>query len=1228
MNSNHKIIQWNCRGLKSNYNEILLLLSLLSPSVFCLQETFLKTDDQLHIRDFITYNYIYSEGQRPSGGSSILVHSSCPQREIKLVTNLQAVAISVTLDKEITICSVYIPPNFHLETEHLDTLLKQLPSPYILVGDFNGHNILWGCKYNNPKGNIIEDFIIKNDLCLMNDKSHTYLHPATGNFSSLDLSLCHPSLLLDFDWTVSEDQHGSDHFPVIIESVNNSTNDHNAKWKLNKANWELYHSLCEESLKIDKLNNSLDPLDDFTSSLLDISNKSIPKTSTNPKKSKPWYNDECKDAIKQRKQALSKFCRYPTKENLNKVKNFRAKACRTIKASKRKSWQSYVSNLNYKTPIKKVWDMIRKTSGKSKSPSFTHLNTKRGTKATSKEEIANTLGETFLDNSSSRNYSEKFQNIKKQEEKIKLNFTSSNTEEYNILFNITELKDAIAVSKDTATGPDDIHYQMLKHLPETALDTLLHIFNGIWTTGVFPESWRLATIIPIPKPGKDHAEPTNYRPIALTSCLCKTLERMINKRLVWYLESNNLITKLQSGFRAERSTNDNLVRLETFIRDAFIKREHVVAVFFDLEKAYDTTWRYGILKDLHNFGMKGRLPNFIKSFLEDRTIQVRVGSTLSDLYDQEQGVPQGAILSTTLFNVKLNDIINCLDYKTDGSLYVDDLCICFRSKNMRTIERHLQQCLNRIEDWATRNGFKFSKSKTQCVHFCQQRKIHNDPALYIYGSQIPVVAESKFLGVIFDKKLSFIPHIKYLKAKCLKALNLLKVLSHTSWGADRTTLLHLYRSLIRSKLDYGSIVYGSARKSYLQMLDTVHNQGLRLALGAFRTSPVSSLNVEADEPSLWLRREKLSLQYAIRLAANPSNPAFEVTFPPQFQEYYEKKPNAIKSFGLRIAPLLESTNINIKNIQKLSFSDIPSWCITKPNILFDLHNSKKSLSDSHLMKQNFQELQSRLSEYQHLYTDGSKVEDKVGCAYISGSHHEKIRLPDGSSIFTAESKAIDMALDYVMNNSLENKFVIFSDSLSVLKSLNHTSSKNPKIQNVIEKNHELSKTKEILFCWLPSHVGIKGNEAADVKAKASLGLEISNFKLPCTDFKSFINRYILSKWQLSWDRATFNKLHEIKPVLGKNNIYRSLRREEVVLTRLRIGHTRLTNSYLLKREDQPFCISCNEPFTVKHFLIDCIEFSHVRRQFFQTNDLRYLFENVPNDSILMFLKHINLFNKV
>ena len=198
-------------------------------------------------------------------------------------------------------------------------------------------------------------------------------------------------------------------------------------------------------------------------------------------------------------------------------------------------------------------------------------------------------------------------------------------------------------------------------------------------------------------------------------------------------------------------------------------------LFFDLEKAYDTTWRYGIMKDIHKLGLRGRLPTFIESILADRTMQVRVGSTLSDLYDQEQGVPQGGVLSTTLFNIKINDIVKCLDNLTDCSLYVDDFCICFRSKNMRTIERHLQQNLNKIEHWATNNGFKFSKSKTQCVHFCQLRKKHEDPVLTLYGSPIPVVQEYKYLGLIFDKKLSFIPHIKYFKAKCLKSLNILKV---------------------------------------------------------------------------------------------------------------------------------------------------------------------------------------------------------------------------------------------------------------------------------------------------------------------------------------------------------------------------------------------------------------------------------------------------------------------
>ena len=126
--------------------------------------------------------------------------------------------------------------------------------------------------------------------------------------------------------------------------------------------------------------------------------------------------------------------------------------------------------------------------------------------------------------------------------------------------------------------------------------------------------------------------------------------------------------------------------------------------------------------------------------------------TRGNYYDQEQGVPQGGVLYTTLFSIKINDIVKCLGNFTDCSLNVDDFYICNCFKSMGTIERQLQKKLNKIENLATSNGFKFSKSKTQCVHFCQLCRQYDDLVLHIHH--------------LFDRKHSFIPHIKYLKAKC------------------------------------------------------------------------------------------------------------------------------------------------------------------------------------------------------------------------------------------------------------------------------------------------------------------------------------------------------------------------------------------------------------------------------------------------------------------------------
>ncbi|WP_195910758.1 reverse transcriptase domain-containing protein [Solemya velum gill symbiont] len=169
-------------------------------------------------------------------------------------------------------------------------------------------------------------------------------------------------------------------------------------------------------------------------------------------------------------------------------------------------------------------------------------------------------------------------------EQYPLSFKSSDFQDYNKFFSLHELQLSQSKSHNTAPGPGGTHYDLLKHLSSQSLELILDIFNYIWTSGSLPSSWKEATVIPIAKPGKDSTDPENYRPISLTGCLCKTMERMINDRLVWFSEPNNFSTNLQFGFRQGRSTIDHLVRLESYIRDAFLKTGCVVTVFFDLEK--------------------------------------------------------------------------------------------------------------------------------------------------------------------------------------------------------------------------------------------------------------------------------------------------------------------------------------------------------------------------------------------------------------------------------------------------------------------------------------------------------------------------------------------------------------------------------------------------------------------------------------------------------------------
>ena len=240
--------------------------------------------------------------ERASGGSSVLIRNNIIHSPVQLSTNLQAVAVKITLSFVFTLCSIYAPPNTRIDIKDFEHLLSQIQGPIMILGDFNAHNTLWGSDHQTPKGKFMETFILQNDFCLYNDGSYTFLHSGNGSYSAIDLSFASPSLFDRFSWEVYDDCCGSDHFPIILTATEDDTNVKQQRWKFKQADWNSFKDLCSSRLNKHTF-TSEDPIPDFSNILLHIAENTIPKSSVSSKPKKPWFDDDCKQAIKDRKRA-------------------------------------------------------------------------------------------------------------------------------------------------------------------------------------------------------------------------------------------------------------------------------------------------------------------------------------------------------------------------------------------------------------------------------------------------------------------------------------------------------------------------------------------------------------------------------------------------------------------------------------------------------------------------------------------------------------------------------------------------------------------------------------------------------------------------------------------------------------------------------------------------------------------------------------------------------------
>lgn len=1106
--------------------------------------------------------------------------------------------MSLQLQSRISVCNIYLPNSRELNTQEIHKLINQLPSPRIILGDFNAHSPIWGSEKTDARGLKIEELTNKLNIVTLNTGEATRFNSSNGNFSAIDLSMCDASLAPLLTWSTLGRLHGSDHFPIRLESntlIKKDSGIFLPKWNLKQANWEQYRQIIEQNISTISIEEDpIQEVESFKNLILEAASKTVRKTTNKLNhKSVPWWNTECGKAIAESKSAFNRLKRHKNLENLLEFKRLRARARYIVKKSRRESWTKYTSSITSSTPIPEVWSKIRAIKGEHGSNKIVCLQ--KGAEVTGSDtDICETLADHYESQSSDENYSAEFLNLKRDCESNHITIENQDDHPLSQEISLEELETALESCNSSSPGPDNIPYAFLVNLPENGKKHLLNLYNHIYLHHKFPPSWAEAIILPLHKPNKPRNQASSYRPISLTCSMCKILEKIVNNRLTWYIETKNLLSPYQNAFRKNRSTTDNLIYLESEIHAAFANKQKLTAIFFDLKKAYDTTWTYRIIKTIADWGVQGHLLHFIMGFLKNRTFKVRHNGVCSSLRRMQNGVPQGSVISTTLFLIAVNSALEIIPAPVRSCMYADDLVVFARGRNSSYVRSRLQRAIDSLQNWTRKTGFTFSVEKTKCIHF-SRKTLGTYPALKLENQELSYTNEIKFLGMIFDRTLTWRSHITYLKTSCSKVLNLMKTLANHDWGADTTTLLNIYKSMIRSRLDYGSTIYSTASKTQLERLNPIQNTAIRIATGAFRTSPSHSLCCLSGELPLPYRRNLQTLSHSLKILENPKNLNNPNFTPRTSNRTYQNKPFSHLPFHMRKLRLEDSLGYQIPEITSTRHTKTPPWLFVRTDTDVSLSKYSKDQTHPSVILREFIRVTRSLPNSHFIYTDASKINNKVGAAVVSDSTLSKFQLPNYCSIYSSELFAIMKALELSQTYPAQ-KFAICTDSLSSLQSLRPLYSANPLVQSIREKLSELSKKGySFTLIYVPSHVGIRGNEEADLAAKQaalSLNSPVEQLYL-LADVKNNLRNLIENKWQEKWTTTT-SKLKEVKPIAKGTLQLPATRREQVVVARMRIGHTRITHGHLIEKKQAPICDACQVPITVKHLLCECPKYANQR----------------------------------